>query len=515
MSVDRAALDRALTALPRLYPGPGGVAGVVLDGQVIARHAWGWADPALRRPMTARTGMPICSISKQFTCAALLDAAPDPERLAPGLRDLLPALETPLPSVAHLAHNQSGLRDSWALTVLHGAQPEGRFTRADAGRLFARMRSGHFAPGTRYAYSNGNFRLLADLLERATGRGIAAHYAALFDRFGMETARLGADTAIDPDARGHEGNPATGWLPATNRIWWEGDAGIVASLDDLLAWERAIDAMRDDAGSLYARLSVPVRFADGRPAAYGWGLAHESVAGVAVTGHGGALRGWRARRLHAAAARLSVVVMFNHEANAHAAATALMRAALGAPPAAPAAPVPPGWHGAWLEPETGLLLTVDADETRFATGPEALAPDAEGLSGGAMTLRRAGDGVTLIRPAENLTGNARPVAPLPPEVAPQGDIAGRYASAETGSTLEIVAAGGGWSAGFTGFLGQGPMEPLEPVAPDLWALWTRRGMDAAAPGRWTVQLHRYADGRVAGLTVGCWLARGVGFARVG
>ena len=37
----------------------------------------------------------------------------------------------------------------------------------------------------------------------------------------------------------------------------------------------------------------------------------------------------------------------------------------------------------------------------------------------------------------------------------------------------------------------------------------------AAPGDWTVRLSRTETGALAGLTVGCWLARNVGFARVG
>jgi CubicO group peptidase (beta-lactamase class C family) len=46
-----AELERALDALPRLYPGPGGTAGVVSEGKVIATRAWGYADLARHRPM--------------------------------------------------------------------------------------------------------------------------------------------------------------------------------------------------------------------------------------------------------------------------------------------------------------------------------------------------------------------------------------------------------------------------------------------------------------------------------
>ena len=93
------------------------------------------------------------------------------------------------------------------------------------------------------------------------------------------------------------------------------------------------------------------------------------------------------------------------------------------------------------------------------------------------------------------------------------DIAGRYRSEELGSELEIVNAGGSWFAGFRGFLGTGPLMPLAPAGKDVWRLACHRALDAPAPGDWTVRLRRSADGALAGLSVGCWLARDVTFGK--
>ena len=43
-NIDLSALEAALAALPKRFPGPGGVAGVVKDGKVLAARAWGYAD---------------------------------------------------------------------------------------------------------------------------------------------------------------------------------------------------------------------------------------------------------------------------------------------------------------------------------------------------------------------------------------------------------------------------------------------------------------------------------------
>ena len=126
----------------------------------------------LGRPGPAQTLFPVCAITKQFTCALLLDQVGDPAVLDGALAARLPHVAEP-PTVRDLCHNQSGLRDYWALAMLCGAPVEGVFGPADATRLFDSTRSLQFAPGTRFSYSNGNFRLISDLVEARAGRPFA------------------------------------------------------------------------------------------------------------------------------------------------------------------------------------------------------------------------------------------------------------------------------------------------------------------------------------------------------
>src|SRR5580693_5068840 len=120
-------LDRALESLPRAYPGPGGAVAVLREGEVLAKGAWGWANAEARIAFTPKTLFRICSITKQFTCAAVLDAFPDPSLLDDDVRARTPNLEQPAPAALDLFHNQSGLRDYWAVAMLQGAGPEQAF----------------------------------------------------------------------------------------------------------------------------------------------------------------------------------------------------------------------------------------------------------------------------------------------------------------------------------------------------------------------------------------------------
>lgn len=510
-------LDRAIAGLPATYRGPGGAVAVVRNGEVLVRHAWGMADLNRHIPMTPASLMPVCSVTKQFTCGLMLSLFPDPSALDAAVAAWLPQLEGPMPTALQLAHNQSGLRDYWALTVLHGALAEGRFTAADARELIGRTRTTHFEPGHRYSYSNGNFHMLGEILAERAGRDLGELlHERLLAPAGMETARLCPDTAARPgDVMGYEGNAATGFFPAVNRIWWAGDAGLVASLDDLIAWERFIDKTRNEADGLYARLSRAPAFADGNPSGYGFGLAHAVQEGVTTVGHGGALRGWRCHRLHAPAERLSVVVMFNHEANARAAAFAVLDAALGRIPAATeASQLGEAFKGHFLCAETGLSasLTPLAGgmlHFRFGTSAEFLTPvDAHNSRNDQTRLSVEEGGLRMERRLENIVSRLVPLSSEPELAFAGGEaIAGRYVSPELDAELEIRLAGNQPFGSFSGFLGQGAAQPLYPIAPNVWLLPVRRSMDAPAPGNFTLRFRRDAAGCIAGLEAGCWLAR--------
>lgn len=514
-----ARLDQVLRTLPQKYAGPGGALAVLKDGVVIARHTWGWANVERRIPFTPQTLFRICSITKQFTCGLVLDAFPDPSVLDGDVRACLPHLTDQVPQALHLCHNQSGLRDYWAVAMLLGAQAETPFGDRETARLIGNTRGLQFTPGTRYSYANQNFRLLSDILEARTGRSYAKLLRdRIFTPAGMKTAFVAADTRAMPDGtEGYEGSVASGFRPAVNGMFWSGgDASIGASLDDMIAWESHIDRTRDDPQSLYRRLSAPVTFSDGAPATYGFGLARGTMFGRAITRHGGALRGWLSQRLHMAAERLSVVVLFNHSANPGAAAEDLVAAVLDTEQSKSDAELSaPTWLGTYLEPETGLAVRLSEKDPktislRYGTGPEELALQADGTATAkGTTLRPGSDGLTL-----DISGDNQRSVLIPSGGAAAMDIGGRYLCAELGADLTIVDAGGAFYAACTGILGDGRMELLEPVGPDLWLMPCPRGIDHFPPGDWTLSFIRDGANRISGMQVGCWLARHLSYLRV-
>jgi D-aminopeptidase len=510
-------LERAVGALPRRYAGPGGAVAVLRDGEVLVRHAWGWADTEQRLPFTPQTMSLICSITKQFTCGLLLDLFPEPTTLNDEVRRLMPDLQQEAPGILDLCHNQSGLRDYWALAMLCGAPVEGVFGPQDAHRLIGRTRTLHFQPGTAYSYVNQNFRILSEIIERQTSQSFAdlLRYR-IFDRAAMPHAALNAVTTTVPGGTlGYEGSAEFGFRPAVNRIHWTGDAGLTASLDDMIAWESFIDAARDDPQGLYNRLSAPQVFRNGAPAFYGFGLSHATLFGRRATCHAGGLRGFRSFRLYVPAERVSVVVLFNHMADPQAAALDLLGAALGeVEPKTPAISLGSGWAGRYIESASGLSVRVEPvhdGSLQFHYGPlpDILRPTAQrDYRGGGNRLYRRGDTLWLNRPSDNLDA---PLIPCTGDASP--DIEGLFHSDELDATLTCTSSGGALYGAFSGALGEGEMLQLTPFGPDRWLLPCPRALDFHPPGDWTLKFRRDERGEVAGLEAGCWLARGVSYER--
>src|SRR5690606_3990406 len=119
----------------------------------------------------------IASVSKQFTCAAVLILA------ARGLLDIEAPARTVLPelpeayaavTVAHLMQNTSGIRDMLEIQRLGGADLGTPVTAEDLLDGICRQTTLNFAPGTRYLYSNSAFFLLGLIVERRTGRRLEA-----------------------------------------------------------------------------------------------------------------------------------------------------------------------------------------------------------------------------------------------------------------------------------------------------------------------------------------------------
>lgn len=531
-------IEQILSDLPAKCRGPGGAIAVVKDGELLGEKVWGFADLQQGIPMGNDTVIPICSISKQMTCGLLTDLQLNPtptmsarsksaaQQLADELTRVLPKEMTQDTGVTLelLCNNQSGMRDYWALTVLWGAQPETPFSiRHHGPQMLQRLKSFQFEPGTQYSYANTNFYVLGRIMENVTGQALSSLLdERIFAPAGMTTAFLCADTSKHPSpCVGHEGNEKDGFYPGDNRIEWAGDAGIVASLSDMVAYEKFVDKNRDNTQNWYGLNCKKQQFKDGGLSDYGYGLSQHSIGGVTLVGHGGALRGYRLNRIYAPEARVSVVALLNEEhAKAGTVCDYILERLLGVQDAKFNAVQPnPAFIGTYLDPDSDLAVTIGKGEgdgklsfSYHRAAVDITPVEANKAVSNDITAILNGDVLEVTLPKDNRRLRANRVPAANPH-ANYSDLHGNFKCAEIDSVFHCSGTDGMLYGSFDGFFGKGPIHLMRPLADDVFALACPRAMDSSPPGDWTIVAHRDAGGKISSVTVGCWLARKLDFVR--
>jgi CubicO group peptidase (beta-lactamase class C family) len=536
MEITKEKVQEVLNKTALRCRGPGGAIAVVKDGEIIGQRVWGFADLDQRIPMTAQTQMPICSITKQFVCALLIDLErnPTPTLAAKGdvrkqLSDHLTEILSPeLTSdgeltIDRLCDMQSGMRDYWAMTTLWGSKPDDEFLiERDCGPLLARTKSFQFQPGTEYSYCNVNFHILARVIERATEESLDKLLEERILRpAGMSTAFLCPNTAHHPSpCVGYEGDEQHGFTAATNRMEWSGDAGLVASLTDMIAYEKYLDRCYADPQSWYHAAIAAPKFKDGTPATYRYGLSHTDIDGVDTIGHGGALRGYRLHRRHAPHQRLSVVIMLNSDSGTFGPNIDIFKDLLGLPkPVSASIQAAESWVGAFLDQDTQLsiVITKGARDGEVAISydgsaePIKLSVPNHGKSD-SMVATIDGDLLSIHRVRDNRMLSARRIVPKE-SILKGTSFQGIYHCAEIESTFHCLGQDGMLYGAFDGYLGQGNATPMKYLGDDVWVLTCPRGLDAPAPGDWTIAFSRDDRDAIQGCTIGCWLARKVDYVK--
>jgi CubicO group peptidase (beta-lactamase class C family) len=237
----------------------GGVVGLgavlVRDGRIAARHHSGMADRELRQPAGDSTIYHYASITKTLTAVAVMQlrdrgllTLDDPvTRWVPELRRVHnPFGSMDAITVRMLLSHTAGFQDpTWPYVA---GEPWEPFEPTEWFQLVAMMpyQKIHFAPGSRFGYSNPAFIYLARIIEALTGdawqtyvqKNILAPLGITRSYFGVTPQWLAAHRSngytVRTDSTGHRTHTAVGrdfdpGITIPNGGW-------NAPLDDLATW---------------------------------------------------------------------------------------------------------------------------------------------------------------------------------------------------------------------------------------------------------------------------------------
>lgn len=290
---------------------------VMQNGKVVFAKGYGMASLAKKVPVTPTTMFPIGSVTKQFTCSAILLLAEDGKlKMSDPVVKYFPKLTRANEmTLLDLGNHVSGYRDYYPLDFVDREMLKD--VTADAIMQEYATRPLDFDPGTRWSYSNTNFTILGAVAERVTGQPFGAFLAKrIFTPLGM------THTSFDPPTNGAA--TATGYrswaladpTPAQPEAkGWTGAAGAIwSTATDLLAWDLALVTGRAISPASYRTLTTPRRLKDGRSTGYGCGDGVTETGAAIVLSHGGAVSGSVTSNTVLPAWKSAVVLLANSEA---------------------------------------------------------------------------------------------------------------------------------------------------------------------------------------------------------
>jgi carboxylesterase type B/CubicO group peptidase (beta-lactamase class C family) len=290
--------------------------GVMQNGRVVFAQGYGLASIDKNTAVTPATMFPVGSVTKQFTCSAVLLLAEDKklamsDKVAKYFPKLTRASDITL---LDLGNHVSGYRDYYPLDYVDREMLKD----VTADQIIAEYATMplDFEPGTRWSYSNTGFTVLGAVAEKVTG----APFGALLQKR-MFTPLGMAHTSYDPPTNGAA--IATGY-----RSWtlgdptpaqpegkgWGGAAGAIWSTPtDLMAWDLALVTGKAISSASYKTLTTARRLKDGRSTSYGCGDGVGDTGPAIMLSHGGAVSGSVTQNTVLPASRSAVVLLANSE----------------------------------------------------------------------------------------------------------------------------------------------------------------------------------------------------------
>lgn len=478
---------------------PGMTVGIYENGKQVYTAAIGVTRADGTHPLTSSTPMYLASLAKQFTAAAIvLLERQGKVSLDDSIRtwlDEMPEYLQPV-TIRHLLHHRSGIRDYLELMVLAGMSIDEPHSMQRIVDLLASQEELNFAPGSRFAYSNSGYLLLAEIVRRVTGLSLAAFAEKeVFTPLGMKnscfdegrTLRNERSSAILKKAAiGHDAKDGAA-VPHDTERNLIGSGGMYSTLDDLALWDRNLDTGKVGGTGLTRRLLTPPQLPD----THSWNAAlgpyamhwwHTDIGGVRAMQSAGGSFGYQTGHCRVPDHSLAVIVLAN-AAYIPAGELAVDIARLwleldetASPRLAPS--TVRAFAGIYQHATRRdvVVLSGDGAPLRYATLGRVKLP-LEPVD--AATLRTTGSPVTVtIERLEPAAGGTRRIRVRHPGEAPRtyeevrrarvtpddlAAVAGRYDAPALGTTIELVI-----DRGRVGIRGREMLPALYPMHRDLY-----------------------------------------------
>ena len=285
------------------------------NGEIVSKGALGWVDAENTLPMREDSIFEMASVSKMFTATAVMLLVREGKlSLDEAYTELFPEYPYKGVTLRHLLTHTSGMPD-FNVEDLVGPVLDGEKRIPANSEIIRLLREAGeapaCAPGERFSYSDVNYMLLANAVEKVSGMKFEDFMKKrVFEPAGMKDSgiyhtrrdgrpsdRFTRNMVLEDDGSYVPSDVST--LTARYVVGSDGMSGcdyLYTTIFDMLAWDRALREekvlTREEQNAMYAPMpllngEIAGADEDGGGYGFGWGFITEPGMGLVVSHSGG------------------------------------------------------------------------------------------------------------------------------------------------------------------------------------------------------------------------------------
>ena len=296
---------------------PGGVVGIIKNGKLIFKKAYGLANLETGEPIKTSTLFNLASVSKQFTAAAILILAKENKlSLKDDIRKYLPDFPDYgyTITIENLIHHTCGVKSYDVLKLMAGTS-NSKEDQEEIYHLIANQKSLNFIPGNEFLYSNSGYILLAKIIEKTSGMKFSNFIEEkIFQPLGMNHTDIydKPGQVVKNSAAGHTRQGADKFnktAEITSTV--VGQSNIYTSVEDFLRWDNNFYKNKLGKWDFSKEMTSLSTLKNGDICKYAFGLEVSEHNGLKTITHQGGTLDFTAQFIQIPSEKFSVIVLFN------------------------------------------------------------------------------------------------------------------------------------------------------------------------------------------------------------